>query len=301
MSDKRQWFTNFHPVQDKCWSVSIADDHLLYVRGVGDITVHTTINGVDKFFKLQNVLYVPHLRRNLISVSRLTEKHVAIIHVRNECKMITQDGVGRILMTGIKDDGLWRLDISSVTPSSTTNLASVASSGLSSSLQRWHTRLGHASVRTIREMSSRETVIGLPSFSKATSIICPGCVHGKIHRRPFPVNTERKRVALPSLFFHTDVAGPFQVPSLGGHSYFMTFKDDHSSFRFVFLLSDRTTILSVFKGLYKLSKKRLVGLWSSFAQTMRRNFSRESFRTTLNEKEFVMNSQPPTHQNKIML
>jgi hypothetical protein len=94
MSDKRQWFTNFHPVQDKCWSVSIADDHLLYVRGVGDITVHATINGVDKFFKLQNVLYVPHLRRNLISISRLTEKHVAIIHVRNECKMITQDGVG---------------------------------------------------------------------------------------------------------------------------------------------------------------------------------------------------------------
>ena len=57
MSDKRQWFTNFHPVHDKCWSVSIADDHLLYVRGVGDIIVHATINGVDKPFKLQNVLY----------------------------------------------------------------------------------------------------------------------------------------------------------------------------------------------------------------------------------------------------
>jgi hypothetical protein len=104
-------------------------------------------------------------------------------------------------------------------------------------------------------MSSRETVLGLPSFSKASSIVCPSCVHGKIHRRPFSVNTERKRVALPGLFFHTDVAGPFQVPSLGGHSYFMTFKDDHSSFRFVFLLPDRTTIMSVYKSLYKLSKK----------------------------------------------
>ena len=35
----------------------------------------------------------------------------------------------------------------------------------------------------------------------------------------------------------------------------MTFKDDHSSFRFVFLLPDRKGILSVFKSLYKLSKK----------------------------------------------
>ena len=104
-------------------------------------------------------------------------------------------------------------------------------------------------------MSSRETVFGLPSFSKATSLVCPGCVHGKIHRRPFPVNPERKHVALPGLFFHTDLVGPLQVPSLGGHSYFMTFKDDHSSFRFVFFLPDRKGVLSVFKSLYKLSKK----------------------------------------------
>ena len=259
MSDKRQWFTNFHPVQDKCWSVSIADDHLLYVRGVGDITVHATINGVIRPFKLQNVLYVPHLRRNLISISRLTEKHVAIIHVRNECKMITHDGAGRLLMTGSQADGLWKLDLISVTPSSEAHLASVASPGQSSrstlSLHRWHTRLGHVSFRTIRDMSSRETVLGLPSFSKANPLVCTGCVHGKIHRRPFPVNPERKRVPLPGLFFHTDLVGPLQVPSLGGHSYFMTFKDDHSSFRFVFLLPDRKGILSVFKSLYKLSKK----------------------------------------------
>ena len=111
MSDKRQWFTNFHPVHDKVWSVSIADNHLLFVRGVGDIIVNATINGVVRPFKLQNVLYVPHLRRNLISVSRLTEKHVAIIHIRNECKMITNDGAGRLLMSGFKADGLWKLDI----------------------------------------------------------------------------------------------------------------------------------------------------------------------------------------------
>ena len=261
MSDKRQWFTNFHPVHDKCWSVSIADNHLLYVRGVGDIIVHATINGVVRPFKLQNVLYVPHLRRNLIFVSRLTEKHVAIIHIRNECKMLTNDGAGRLLMSGSKADGLWKLDIVAVTPSSTANLVSSENSspGQSSrstlSLHRWHTRLGHASFRTIRDMSSRETVFGLPSFSKATSLVCPGCVHGKIHRRPFPVNPERKRVALRGLFFHTDLVGPLQVPSLGGHSYFMTFKDDHSSFRFVFLLPDRKGVLSVFKSLYKLSKK----------------------------------------------
>ena len=41
--------------------------------------------------RFQNALYVPHLRRNLIFTSRLTEKHVAIIHVRDEYKLISRD------------------------------------------------------------------------------------------------------------------------------------------------------------------------------------------------------------------
>ena len=166
-------------------------------------------------------------------------------------------------MTGSKSDGLWRLHITSITPSSTANLACVVASSLGHlswstlNFHEWHTRLSHASFRTIRDMSSWETVFSLPSFSKATPLVCTSCVHGKIHRRPFPVNTKRKHVALPGLFFHTDVVGPFQVPSLGGHFYFMTFKDDHSSFRFVFLMPDCTAILFIFKSLYKLSKKEI--------------------------------------------
>ena len=101
----------------------------------------------------------------------------------------------RILMTGSKSDGLWRLHITSITPSNTANLACVVASSsghlsqFTLNLHGWHTRLSHASFRTIRDMSSRETVFGLPSFSKATPLVCIGCVHGKIHRHPFPVNT----------------------------------------------------------------------------------------------------------------
>ena len=97
MTDKWQWFTNFQTVHDHCWSVTIADNHRLYVRGVGDVPIHTTVNGVVKPLRLQNVLYVPHLRRNLTSTGRLTEKHVAIIHVLDEYKLISRD----FLMTSI--------------------------------------------------------------------------------------------------------------------------------------------------------------------------------------------------------
>ena len=99
MTDKLRWFTNFQAIDDHSWSVTIANNHLLYVRGIGDIYINTLVNGEVSTIKLKNVLYVPKLRRNLISTGRLTERSVAIIHVRNMCKMISHDGEGHIIMT----------------------------------------------------------------------------------------------------------------------------------------------------------------------------------------------------------
>ena len=114
MTDKLRWFQNFQAVDDHSWSVTIADNHLLYVRGIGNIYVHTFVNGEVSTIKLKNVLYVPKLRRNLISIGRLTERNVAIIHIRDMCKMISHDGEGHIIMTGQKSGGLWRLHISTI-------------------------------------------------------------------------------------------------------------------------------------------------------------------------------------------
>ena len=50
MTDKLQWFTNFQSVDDECWTVIVADNNVLYVRGIGDIPVQTTINGVVTSF-----------------------------------------------------------------------------------------------------------------------------------------------------------------------------------------------------------------------------------------------------------
>ena len=261
MKDKLRWFTNFQAIDDQCWSVTIADNHLLYVRGIGDIHVNTLVNGEVSTIKLKNVLYVPKLRRNLISTGRLTERRVAIIHVRNMCKMISNYGEGHIIMTGQKCGGLWRLNISTVNHPSTANLVATtpaSNRGLSKpklTLQRWHARLGHVSVNTIKKMSTQDLVLGLPSFDSTTPLVCSGCAYGKSHRTPFPINTERKRMHKPGLFFHADISGPFQVQSYGGHYYFITYKDDHNSYRFVFFLKDKKDILSTFRTIYKQAKK----------------------------------------------
>lgn len=82
MTDKRGWFIDFQPIPEFCWSVNTANDHKLWVRGTGDILVHSHVNGLISSLRLKNVLYVPELRRNLVSVSQFTPNKVAIVHVR---------------------------------------------------------------------------------------------------------------------------------------------------------------------------------------------------------------------------
>lgn len=77
-----------------------------------------TVNGVVSSFRFKNVLHVLLLHRNLISVSQLTANKVAIVHVRDECKMISNHGHGKLLMTGSKRDNLWYLNINTQVGSS---------------------------------------------------------------------------------------------------------------------------------------------------------------------------------------
>lgn len=127
ITDKVRWFNNFQAIDDQCWSVTIADNHLLYVRGIGDIYVNNLINGIVSTIKLKNVLYVPQLCRNLISTRCLTERRVAIIHVRNMCKMISNYGEGTVIMTGQKYGGLWRLHLSTLNQPSAANFVAYSS------------------------------------------------------------------------------------------------------------------------------------------------------------------------------
>ena len=255
----------------------MADNNVLYVPGIGDIPVQATINGVVTSFRLKNVLYVPQLRRNLISTGRLTENHVAIVHLRDQCKIITDDGHGLLLMIGSKFHGLWRLHITATKSSSSANLVDTVQPAAALIFHKWHSRLGHINFRTLQHMSTHDRVEGLPTLSKPASPLCVGCTHGKHHRGPFPVHAERKRVSTPGLFFHCDISGPFQVLSHGGHSYFITFIDDHSSFRFVFFMTNRSEALSKFKILYKLAKKKTGHSLSKLRSDSGREFLSKDF------------------------
>ena len=46
---------------------------------------------------------------------------------------------------------------------------------------------------------------------------------------------------------HTDVCGPFDVPARGNFVYFITFTDDMSRYRYVFLMKHKSEAFERFK------------------------------------------------------
>lgn len=122
-----------------------------------------------------------------------------------------------------------------------------------STLRKWHLRLGHISVHALKKMARQATVTGLSAFDSSDFGVCSGCAHGKQHRLPFPINAKRLKTRYPGQFFHTDISGPMQVQSQGGARFFAVFKDDCSSYRFVFILKQKRDIYDVFKQLYQVS------------------------------------------------
>ena len=108
-----------------------------------------------------------------------------------------------------------------------------------------HARMGHLNPRAVQTMLDKGMVLGLtaPSAGSPADIDqCAGCLAGKAHRRPFPVQSSH-RATQPLQLVHSDVCGPIQTDSDGKKSakrYIITFIDDYSRFTWIAITSDKT-------------------------------------------------------------
>lgn len=97
-----------------------------------------------------------------------------------------------------------------------------------SSLKRWHERLGHVNYKYIRQLCKEGLIDeAIKGNNSDEDIFCEACQYGKQHRLSF--NHPVKRNPLPGEFIHSDVCRPMSQNSLGGSKFFVSFKDDCSA------------------------------------------------------------------------
>lgn len=213
-------------------SVSIANSAILTCQGTGDVRIGCISNGKEYPVRLRDVLYIPGLTVNLISVKQLAGRGFSVAFpTAQRCEI--RDGAGKVCASATsKANGLYILD-------SCSRQALVTRSQHSADYQTWHRRLGHLHEEAIRKMASG-TVDGIQCRFPTEKSVCRPCAMGKQRRESFQRSKTMTKQKLELV--HSDVCGPMKNPSVSGYRYFVTFIDDFTRYTVVCFLRSKSEV-----------------------------------------------------------
>ncbi|GJY96398.1 zf-CCHC domain-containing protein [Tanacetum coccineum] len=165
---------------------------------------------------ISNVEHVDNLAFNLLSVGQICDNKCQVLFT-DEGSEIIKDG--KIIGNGIRKNGLYVMKLGNKSQDKLCLATVVDNSTL------WHRRLGHANMRLIQSLSSKELVRNLPKL-KYDKHFCDACKIGKqahaSHKAKNMVSTKRCLELL-----HMDLFGPSAIKSYGGNSYTLVVVDDY--------------------------------------------------------------------------
>ena len=202
---------------------------------------------------LHNALFIPAFKFNLLSVSVLTKTLNAEVRF-NASTCLIQD-LTRELMIGHGNEvtNLYVLDLfSSHYNMSFTGMSTVCASFIVDS-HTWHRRLGHPSMSKI-ELLSKVLPIN-KTTSKERNDHCHVFHLSKQKQLSFK---NRNNICEKTFeLVHIDTWGPFSVPTVDGFKYFLTIVDDFSRATWIYLMKQKSDVLTIFVALFKWLKRNL--------------------------------------------
>ena len=214
--------------------VKFGDNLRIQIKGQGNIEI-TQKDG--DILRLLNVLYVPDLAVNILSLGRLDEEGYRMTMAGG--KLIIFNHNGRLVAEMQRSEGrLYLLKLNVVDQCLVTTEDS-------SENWLWHSRFGHINFHSLQEMSKRKLVKGLPLIS-APDHVCRSCMAGKHHWSPFPQASHFRAMKHLELVY-MDICGPITPSTLGGSRYYLLIVDDFSHLMWVSMLKLKSDALGEFQ------------------------------------------------------
>jgi hypothetical protein len=186
----------------------------------------------------KNVLHVPFLSTNLLSIYHITHSISGRkVEFTPDFTVITDISTCSQLAHGIADHGSRLYFFSHFVPKSIRTIFMSQSNDIS---RLWHEIFGHLNYKYLHQLRKENMVEGLPAI-KFTSGVCQGCIHGKHPEKNFDKG-KAKRDYSPLGLIHSDITDPFLQPSINKARYVLTFIDDFSRFTWVFFLKLKSEV-----------------------------------------------------------
>ena len=292
MTDQHSFFRSFTPILRDTWTVRGIGSSRLYVRGRGTIDFLTTVNGIENTFTVEDILYVPGLGTNLLSIAAVTDVGLSVHFIetrvaisQNQTTLMVGERIGK---------SLYHLAICpKLSNNHKTKYSACFAVPSSTSMALWHQRLAHTSYRTISKMATNEEVHGLniPNNKATPTHPCPGCLSGKMHRLPFPIG--RTRANQTGQLIHADVCGPMHVPTPSGARFFVLFTDDFSGWRHVCFLKHKSEVPEFFKDYVSLLRSETGNLVHTLRSDNGGEFISSAFKLWLSDRSIRFESSAP--------
>ncbi|GBM08987.1 Retrovirus-related Pol polyprotein from transposon TNT 1-94 [Araneus ventricosus] len=231
MVNERIGFENF--VSSTSEVFLAGKDSKLKSYGIGNVKAKNVYKRSD--IKIENVIYVPDLRYNLISLTTLMSKGFKCVSKVDS--MLIIDKHGNVVTKAFKRNNRLEIDLK---PLNEYNVECNLVENPNDSYEIWHKRLCHLNQQYMIQMKS------VIDFNLNSNFQCDSCDLGKITRTIHPPITNDQSNDVLELI-HANLCGPVHVESLGGSKYFLIIVDDYSGMYFSFFLKSKTEVLSTFE------------------------------------------------------
>ncbi|GLJ29753.1 hypothetical protein SUGI_0587340 [Cryptomeria japonica] len=264
MTSNRDWFLEYEGFNGG--KVYLGDDSALEIFGRGKVRIRFSDGRIKR---INGVLHIPRLKRNLLSVSKLIDVGVQVVFSEAGCKMITG---AMVVARGVRFGTLYKLEAYTVecnstsvksksantsledlkvSPSADGNGFWVPKGALSSEAKLpaektmlWHQRPGHIGEKGLRTLKNKNLVEGLNDCNLDFDF-CEHCIYGKKNRVQFYSSSHKTYGVLDLI--HSHVFGPVDVSSIGKSTYYVSFIDDFSRRTWVYFLKSKSEFFSRFK------------------------------------------------------
>ena len=243
MTFDRSLFDTYEPVTDA--NVEMGTKATTKVIGKGSIVLRIQCGTSFKLRRLEDVLHIPSFEYSLLSVSTMDKKGMKTTFGDGKC-VIHKSSM--TVATGYLEGSLYVIHTRPVNSSTNTSLVA--------SLQTWHQRMAHVNSKGILQMADRGVVHGLKLKDRTMEHKCHDCCVGKAHRVPIP----KERTSPPARQLlsriHSDVCGPFEVPSLGGSRYFVALIDEFSNWVTIYFMKQKSEVVGHFLQFEKFAERQ---------------------------------------------
>ncbi|HEY5813547.1 MAG TPA: reverse transcriptase domain-containing protein [Terrimicrobiaceae bacterium] len=236
MANCKDLFTSFKQVKD---TVTVADGRQLTSQGQGTVRVRFG----SEWVRIHQVLYVPGLQGNLLSIGQLAEKGI-------ECRFSSQGAIlrqdGETLANARREGRNFVLypTQGAHDARNTTVTTEYGRQGPNpDSYELWHRRLGHIGEEKMKLLQT--TVTGVTDLAAGPQERCETCAISKSVRTTNKETPERAVKRLQRVY--TDFWGPFATPTPSGAKYMLTFTDDFTRKSWIYLVKARTELYGKFR------------------------------------------------------